>query len=72
MDWRQLLDFMNPEEARALLDDRGAGEYARALGGAGLPLAGAFTDPGHLDVLATVLLRVAGTPEAVLEGEPQE
>lgn len=70
MDWRDLLDWMEPEEARSLLDERGAYEYARALLAVGLPLAGAFTDPRCLDVLATVLLRLAGTPEAVLEGEP--
>lgn len=69
MDWRELLDWMEPEEARTLLDERGAHAYAQALRAAGMPSAGAFRDPGCLDVLAALLPGLVGTPEEVMEGE---
>lgn len=71
MEWRELLDWMRPEEIRTLLDERGAYEYAQALRAAGLPRTGAFTEPSQPNVLAALLPRVTGTPEAVLEGKPQ-
>lgn len=66
--WRDLLEYMTPEEARTLLDERGAFTYAETLRAVGLSLRAAFTDPAALDVLAELLPGLVGTPEDVLEG----
>jgi hypothetical protein len=68
--WLELIPYMEPDDLRMLLDERGAFRWAELLQAAGIPLAGAERDPRALELAAAVLAEMRGHPNDVLEGEP--
>lgn len=65
--WRSLLPWMDDDELRQLLDERGAWMVGERLRGVGVPVR---VEGAPIDLVAQVLAEIHGDPMRLMEGEP--